>query len=63
MVCLVDNGPFTAAAIAFSEDEFRQFSDPTDTRFKEWYRVEESKLRYICPDFDQYLRVQGGANV
>lgn len=36
LVCVVDNGPFEAAAYAFSEDEFNAFNDPDDNRNKEW---------------------------
>ena len=43
-VVLVDNGPFTAAGIAFSERELREFSDPGDYRPKRWYIVPIRKL-------------------
>jgi hypothetical protein len=38
-VCLVDNGPFTAAAIAYSKMEIAAFTDPTDYRLKEYWAV------------------------
>lgn len=38
-VCLVDNGPFTAAGIAYSDRELKEFADPTDMRPKRWYWV------------------------
>ena len=43
-VCLVDNGPFTAAAIAFDEREMAAFNQPRDYRLKEWYLVQKDKL-------------------
>lgn len=42
-VCLVNNGPFTAAGIAFDERELAAFIYP-DGRYKEWYWVETEKL-------------------
>ena len=37
MVCVVDNGIFAAAAYAYSEGEFRVFSDEHDRRPKTWF--------------------------
>ena len=42
-VCLIDNGFFTAAGIAYSEKEFEGFMEP-DERPKEWYLVPKDKL-------------------
>jgi hypothetical protein len=41
VICVVDNGPFEAAAYCFSPEEFRAFSDPTDSRPKTWLLVED----------------------
>lgn len=40
IVCLVGSGPFNAAGICFSWDEFEQFANPMDTRPKTWYVLE-----------------------
>jgi sugar lactone lactonase YvrE len=48
-VCLVDNGIFTAAGIAFSEREREAFLDPTDRREKLWFEVKTSKLLEVEP--------------
>ena len=38
-ICLVDNGFFTAAGVAFDKRELKVFLNPEDTRPKEWYLV------------------------
>ena len=38
-VCLVNNGAFTAAAVCFSAEEFKDFSNPKDMRDKQWFIV------------------------
>lgn len=43
-VCLVDNGPFTAAAVAFSQAELEYFKSPADPRPKLWFMVPLDKL-------------------
>jgi len=43
-VVLVDNGPFTAAAVAYSEEEFNVFSAP-DPRPTIWYSVPVDKIK------------------
>lgn len=48
-VCLVDNGPFTAAGIAYSKDEMEAFSEPSDRRPKIWFIVPIDKLLAVEP--------------
>lgn len=43
-VCLVSNGAFTAAGIAYDEREIKAFSEPGDYRPKRWYAVSYEKL-------------------
>ena len=40
VVCVVDNGPFEAAAYCYNLDEFRAFNLPDDPRPKTWLYVE-----------------------
>ena len=47
-VCLVNNGPFTAAAIVFSPNELKEFTNPQDRRPKLWYMVKNSDLAKYC---------------
>ena len=44
VVCLVNNGPFTAAAVAYDLNELNYFKEPGDTRPKHWYTVSVSDL-------------------
>jgi hypothetical protein len=46
-VCLVDNGPFTAAAVAYDERELAAFSDPRDNRMKFWFQVRRDLVRQV----------------
>lgn len=54
-VCLVDNGPFTAAAVAYNEAEFDAFADPTDPRPRTWYVVMRSDIIDVCPEVAERL--------
>lgn len=58
LIVLVDNGPFTAAGVAFSPDEFEAFTEATDARPKRIYMVELSKLKGHVPEqvFDLLAR-------
>jgi hypothetical protein len=47
-VCLVDNGLFTAAGIAYDKQEAEAFLQPDD-RPKQWFKVKRSKLNQFLP--------------
>lgn len=51
-VCLVNNGAFNAAGIAFSNAELRVFASPRDTRPKVWYLVEKKDLFEVQPNVE-----------
>lgn len=53
-VCLVDNGPFTAAGICYNEDEFKVFLEP-DGRSKMWFVAPKEKLLEVCPLLNHIL--------
>lgn len=55
-VCLVDNGAFTAAGIAYSESELRAFQLPQHTRRKVWYQVKR-ELLYAVSDLADYEKL------
>ncbi len=53
-ICLVFNPMFTAAAVAYSQQELEDFSRPEDFRPKTWYMVEEAKVREVCGEQVKY---------
>jgi len=57
-VCLVDNGAFMAAAVAYSEHEFNDFNREADTRPKLWFVVDLDKMAEIEPRIVTRLRGQ-----
>ena len=55
LVCNVDNGFFYASAVAFSEDEFKEFDTP-DGRPKDWYVVKKELAKPIAQGWDNYIK-------
>jgi len=49
LVCLIDNGPFTAAGVAFNQAELNNFCKE-DMRYKEWFVVGLDKIKRVCSD-------------
>ena len=43
-ICLMDNGPFSAAAIIYDQRELDDFGDPTDHRPKQWFLVNRQNV-------------------
>ena len=52
-VCLVNNGPFFAAAVGYSLNEVKAFDQPTDLRPKRWFKVSREKL-YATSNLKNY---------
>jgi hypothetical protein len=44
VVCVVDNGLFTAASVIYSENELKAFSLPSDVRPKRWFNVSKEAV-------------------
>jgi anti-sigma regulatory factor (Ser/Thr protein kinase) len=42
LVCVVDNGPFEAAALCFSEQEQQEFNTPGDMRSRSWLLMDRA---------------------
>jgi hypothetical protein len=55
-VCLVNNGPFTAAGVVYSDIELRAFTEPRDWRPKYWFWVDTAKLLQVS-NLSDYLKV------
>jgi hypothetical protein len=58
-VVLVQNGPFRAAAVAYCEDKYKEFTRMDDDRYREVYSVATSDLRGVS-DIDRYLKRMAG---
>jgi hypothetical protein len=60
LVCLIDNGPFKAAAIIHDAMELKEFSYPggydgRDWRPRRWYLVPRSQITGQHPEFAKEL--------
>ncbi len=55
-VCVVDNGMFEAAAIAFDSEELSCFNNPTDYRPKTWLSVPRAEVLRLCPHVEPALK-------
>jgi hypothetical protein len=47
VICVVSNGPFDAAAFAYSEEEMDYFNDPNDYRPKRWLLMNLDRARFL----------------
>lgn len=54
IVCLIYNGLFTAAGVAYDSEEYKRFAD-NDGRPKEWFMVNKELLKKVCPDYGNYV--------
>ena len=56
-VCLVDNGPFTAAGVCFSPQELYAFMTGTTDRPTKWYICKKDDINAVTDGgLDHYLR-------
>lgn len=55
IVCLVNNGYFYAAGVAFSDRELDAFRKE-DGRPKSWWRVPKAKVLAVCPEVEERLK-------
>ncbi|KKK81168.1 hypothetical protein LCGC14_2816160 [marine sediment metagenome] len=55
LVCLIKNPTFTAAGIAYCEEEFRVFLSYRDPRLRKWYTVPRAHIIAVCPEVEGVL--------
>lgn len=53
-VCLVNNGPFTAAGIIFNRREWKCFTDAGDSRPKKWFSAKIEDLKKVS-DLEKHI--------
>jgi len=56
-ICLVDNGPFTAAAVCFNDGELQAFQRP-DGRPKIWFTAPRELVRQVS-DLENWEKERG----
>lgn len=49
LVCLMDNGIFTAAGVVYDHLEYQAFTAPGDPRPKTWFSVKRDLLQEVAP--------------
>lgn len=55
VICVVDNGPFEAAAYCHNLDEFRAFTLPDDDRPKTWLYVDDVEKVKLVTNFTKTM--------
>ena len=55
MLCLIDNGSFTALGVCYNEREFKVFFDKSDSRDKIFAIVRKSKVMEFAPEYKRFL--------
>ena len=56
IVCLVDNGAFYAAGIAYDNYELQAFNHDNDPRAKIWYYLDKELAKATAPEWDKYIK-------
>lgn len=48
LICVISNGPFEAAALVYSVEEFKEFSRPDDHRQKVWLTMDRKAAHELA---------------
>tara|TARA_R110000772_G_scaffold5454_4_gene19493 strand:+ start:5917 stop:6222 length:306 start_codon:yes stop_codon:yes gene_type:complete len=56
IICLVDNGQFSALGVGFDKREVEHFNQESDNRFKIFYRCPLETLKAVCPNYAEYIK-------
>ena len=56
-VCLVQNSMFSAAGIAYDEEEFNSFLYPSDKRKKEWFLVTKEMILQVESSISHLIKL------
>ncbi len=48
LICVINNGPFEAAALCHNAEEYGDFSDPNDLRPRQWMLLEKAMAHKLA---------------
>lgn len=61
VVSVVDNGPFEAAAVAYSQSELVRFQHPNDDRPKRWLRMPRTEAaKHVDQGYEKLVLQSNG---
>lgn len=55
LVVVVNNDRFIACGVAYDQHEYETFTDPEDTRAKEYFIMKRKVIEPYCAEWDKYV--------